>query len=294
MIDAARLLDHPAVGGSVFNPRSTSVPPTLWVEAGGSRLGCHVRRAHPDAGWVIYFHGNGELAADCDRSLGRLFDEVGVNVCFAEYRGYGASPGEPALAGMLGDGERIVAAIGVPAGRVVSFGRSLGSLYAIELARRLPGLAGLVIESGIAAVADLWPLDREAEAAGSGPGTAATALATHFDHRAKLGGYAGPLLILHAAGDELLDRSHPERLHAWGGGVDKRLVVFPHGNHNTILPANFVAYLAELQAFFHAVGLTAPGRSGIAETARCGKRLVRRLFGFGGNSWSGRTPWGRR
>ncbi len=76
MRDAASLLDHPAIGRRVFHPRSTTTLPTLLVDAGGQRLGCHLRRTHSGAGWVIYFHGNGELAADCDRYCGGLFDEA--------------------------------------------------------------------------------------------------------------------------------------------------------------------------------------------------------------------------
>ena len=257
MDDSASLLNHPAIGRRLFYPRSTRTPPTLWVEANGYRLGCHVRRPHPDAGWVVYFHGNGELAAGVDHFCGALFDGAGVNSCFVEYRGYGASNGEPTLAGMLGDGEQVVAALGVLPRRVAAFGRSLGSLYAIELAHRLPGLAGLVIESGIAAVAEVWPLDEEEAVVAERPGAVAAALATHFDQRSKLEGYTGRLLVLHAAGDYLVDRSHAERLHAWGAGDDKRLVVFPSGDHNTILPANEAAYAAALRAFFHEIGLSA-------------------------------------
>ena len=253
MNNEASLLDDPAVVRRVFHPRSTSIPPTLLVEADGYQLGCHIRHAHPDAGWVVYFHGNGELAADSDRYFGHLFEEASVNVCFAEYRGYGASSGEPSLAGMLGDGELVAAALGVPAGRMAAFGRSLGSLYAIDLAQRLPELAGLVIESGIAVVGELWQFDQEAEVAAA----TVTAMTACFDHRAKLGGYLGPLLVLHAAEDHLIDKSHAERLHAWGGGVDKRLVIFPRGNHNTILPVNLTQYVAELRNFFQRIGLTA-------------------------------------
>lgn len=260
MIDAAGILDLPVVGRRLFHPRGTSIPPTFWVESGGHRLGCHVRRVHRNAGWVVYFHGNGEIAAECDNHLSFVFDDAKVNVCFAEYRGYGASSGQPALAGMLGDGERIVSALGVPASRVAAFGRSLGSLYAIELACRLPGLAGLVIESGVAAIEDRWPLDQEAQAAGHAAGTATAALATHFDHRSKLGAFAGPLLVLHATGDHLLDRFHGERLHTWGGGSDKRLVMFPQGNHNTILSANLMQYMSELRDFFRRIGLQGEGR----------------------------------
>ncbi|MEO8662646.1 MAG: alpha/beta hydrolase [Bryobacteraceae bacterium] len=166
MFDIAKLLDLPVISRRVFYPRRMTVPPNLVVEGENYRLGCYVRRTQPDALWVVYFHGNGELAAESVEDCASLFTAAGVNVCFAEYRGYGTSDGEPALVGMLGDGEQVVAALGVPAERVVAFGRSLGSLYAIELARRLPSLRGLVLESGIASLTDLWPLVNEAKSLG--------------------------------------------------------------------------------------------------------------------------------
>ena len=198
---------------------------------------------------MIHFHGNGELAAESDRHFGPLFTTAGVNVCFIEYRGYGASGGEPALAAMLGDGERVVAALGVPVRKLIAFGRSLGSIYAIELARRLPALGGLVIESGIASVNHHWSLAREAGVIGCETAAIDAAVEAQFDHRAKLGAYPGRLLVLHAAADRLVVPSNAERLHAWGGGADKRLVVFPHGDHNSIFFANAPTYTAELHAF---------------------------------------------
>lgn len=98
-----------------FFPQTTTVPATLNVRSGSNVLGCHVLRNHPDAGWVVYFHGNSELAADCVDYCGDLFASAGVNDCFVEYRGYGQSDGEPALVAMLGDGEQVVRALGVPA-----------------------------------------------------------------------------------------------------------------------------------------------------------------------------------
>ena len=68
-------------------------------------------------------------------------------------------------------------------------------------------------------------------------------------------GYPGPLLVLHAAHDQHLDRTHADRLHAWGGGRDKRLVIFLQGNHNTILSANFQEYLREVTEFLNRVGV---------------------------------------
>ena len=253
-------LDHPAVGRRVFYPRSTTAVPTHLVDTGTARLGCHVRQTFPSAGTVVYFHGNGELASESDAFCGDLFTQARVNICFVEYRGYGASDGQAALVAMLGDGAKVVEALGLAPERVVAFGRSLGSLYAIELAHRFPQLGGLILESAIAAIPDLWPLDREAEEIGCGAAALTREIATHFDHQAKLGGYTGPQLVLHAAGDRHLDTTHAERLHAWGGGTEKRLVVFPHGNHNSILMANLPAYSTAVWTFLRDIGMTAlPG-----------------------------------
>jgi hypothetical protein len=68
------------------------------------------------------------------------------------------------------------------------------------------------------------------------------------------------LLVLHAEHDQFLDRSHAERLHAWGGGSDKRLVIFPTGNHNTILFANLEEYITEVKQFLERVGVARVAR----------------------------------
>lgn len=212
-------------------------------------MGCYVRRTDPAAGWVLHFHGNGETATECHDYRGDLFADAGVNVCFVEYRGYGWSDGVPALAAMLPDGADVMAALGVRAERVVAFGRSLGSLYAIELAHGLPGLGGLVLESGIAAPFEQWKFMTESDEIGCKVDEIEAAMATHFDHRAKLAGYAGPVLVLHAEQDRLVPKSNAERMHEWSGSKDKRLVLFPNGDHNTIFSQNAAAYTTELHAF---------------------------------------------
>lgn len=252
---AATLLDHPSVSARAFYPRRTHLEPNLVVDVGDAALACHLHRLHPRAGMVIHFHGNGELAAEYSADHADLFVDLGLNVCFAEYRGYGRSSGRPALAAMRGDGERVMRALDCDPRRTVAFGRSLGSLYAVELAARVPELAGIVIESGIATLPRRW-LEPEgwSELGGCGEQLAAEAAAT-FDQQRKLAGFRGAVLVLHAAGDHLLDRTHAERLHAWSGSAAKRLVVFPAGDHNTIFQANHAAYVRELSTYLNALGL---------------------------------------
>ena len=241
----------------MFFPRSASRKPTFIVDVGEARLGCYLRRQHAEAGTLLYFHGNGELAAEYDQHHAELFLGMGVNVCFAEYRGYGASTGAPALGAMLADGEKIVDALGTPPQRLVVFGRSLGSVYAIELARRLPGIAGVILESGIADLLENWPLTEDVDRLGCSESELRGEIEACFDHRKKLQGYGGRLLVLHTEHDQFLPPSHAERLHAWGAGGDKRLVVFPQGNHNSILFDNFLEYVQEVTRFL--------GRAGVAK-----------------------------
>lgn len=250
------IVDHPLISRQIFYPRPSDVESTLAVDVPGARLACFYHHRYANAGVLLHFHGNGEMAADYAEGYAEFFLRMGANVCFAEYRGYGGSTGVPALGAMLGDGERIVQALGVPPERVVAFGRSLGCVYAMELARRLPRLAGLILESGMADLLDdLTPPVDEADQLGCTAEELLAEIRTHFDFRAALEVYHGKLLVLHADQDAWIPRSHAERLHAWGGGSDKKLVIFPDGDHNTILFANVIEYVAEVTGFLRRAGI---------------------------------------
>ena len=151
------------------------------------------------------------------------------------------------MVAMLDDVEAIFDSLEVPAERTIAFGRSIGSLYAVELAKRRPQLGALALESAIAepferflAYADLDDTFITAE-------TLRSETKKHFDQRGKLEAYVGPLLILHAEDDQLVDVSHGKRLHQWGGGANKRLALLPRGGHNGLMSANLEAYFEQVR-----------------------------------------------
>lgn len=117
-----------------------------------------------------------------------------------------------------------------------------------------------MLESGIASINDIWPIPDDSENEGVGTGEILTAKATYFDHQAKLSKIQWPLLVLHAAGDQLVPKSHAERLYQWGGGTQKRLTILPNGNHNTIFTANLPSYVAELERFVQGICIGMPER----------------------------------
>jgi len=246
------VLNHPLITSGYFFPRKDPLPNPFWVDCDGARLSCHRDERHPDAFTLLHFHGNGETAGDYVNFLADAFLDMGVNVCFAEYRGYGASSGRPELAAMLDDTACIVKALGLPEEKIIVYGRSVGSIYAIECAARHPHIAGLIIESGIADPLERLLLRVSPTLLGVTLEELGNEVSRLLDHRRKLALYNGPLLIMHTEHDHIVDRSHADRMEAWSASTEKRKHIFGRGDHNTIFGANLPEYLDLVRAFITA------------------------------------------
>ncbi len=246
------LLNHRLISHRYFFPIVRPIRDPWIVEVPGARLACSRHITRHDAPTVLHFHGNGEVVADYLPWLPVLFADLGVNLVLAEYRGYGGSTGAPRLEEMLQDGPAIFDALGLPPERVVAFGRSVGSIYAMHLAAARPGLAGLIIESGIADVLERIQLRVTPEELGVPGGRLADEVAACLSPRTWLARNRGPSLFLHARHDDLVSVSHAERMHAWAHRPSS-LVIFDSGDHNTILAANRAAYLRALGVFLGAL-----------------------------------------
>ena len=244
--------DHDIITQRYFFPRRAAPPHPVMVEAGEATLACYLEDAGCD-GTVVHFHGNGEVVADYAGGLSGDLADMGVDAFFAEYRGYGGSTGTPRLGAMLEDVVPIREAVDAPDEKLVVFGRSIGSIYAIEFAARYPGVAGLVLESGIADVLERILLRASPEELGTTREELEAEFGALFDHEAKLGDYPGPALVLHTENDHLVDKTHGERLADWAG-ADAKLVMFERGDHNSIFHVNREAYLAEVAGFLEGVG----------------------------------------
>ncbi|MEM1347972.1 MAG: alpha/beta fold hydrolase [Myxococcota bacterium] len=247
--------DHPVVTQRYFFGRPKAPPNPVPVSLpSGDLLCCHLARCpDPDAPTVVFFHGNGEVVADYVPGHDALLNALGVHVFYAEYRGYGGSTGTPKLAAMLDDVVAIRDHLDLPARSLIAFGRSIGSIYAIELAHRTPGIGGLVLESGIADVLERILLRAEPRELGASIDELRAQAAQHFDHERKLCAIRSPLLVMHAIQDHLVDAGHARRNASWSADPSARLVLFERGDHNTIFAANRDAYLRELDAFFERV-----------------------------------------
>lgn len=228
------LLNHALISERYFSPRPGSCRELFWIDCGDVRLACFYRQVDTAAGTLVHFHGNGEIIDDYLDDFVDLVAQMGWNCLLVEYRGYGLSTGRPELGKMLADVPKAILALGQHPERMVFFGRSVGSIFALEAVARFPEAAGLVLESGIADLLERLLLRIDPQELGVGLAELEAVVNAHCNHQEKLRNYAGPVLVLHANRDSLVEVSHGERLYQWAAGK-KRLLRFARGDHNDVM-----------------------------------------------------------
>ena len=246
------LLDRPEILQYIFYPRRDWTPPPpeasdfmVPVEAGVS-ISCRFYPAATGSSCVLYFHGNGEVACEHDW-IARLYRREGIGLFVADYRGYGRSGGAPSFASMTADAHAICrffletvrsSGHGDP---LLLMGRSLGSHSAVELAFHYPeDFRGLIVESGSSNIASLLELFGLSSEELSRLGETVSARVRSI----KL-----PALVIHGEWDSLIPLDEAVTLYEQLGSQEKRLVVVPGADHNSVLAVGMEQYFAAVREF---------------------------------------------
>ena len=245
------ILDHPTLTARYFYPWPNRFDDPFYVQGDGFRLGCHYRHISDDLPTIIHFHGNGETVADYLGDFEDRITDLGANLLLAEYRGYGMSDREPGLVAMLDDVRLITEASGVPPEKIIFFGRSLGSLYAVHGVFLYPQAAGLIVESGLAEPLERILVRIEPQHIGATMDSLKEAVARHLNQKRKIASFRGRLLILHTQNDDLVSVSHAENLYEWAQ-EPKELLIFERGDHNNIMAVNTESYFRAVARFLSA------------------------------------------
>lgn len=254
--DVFSLLDHPAILGVIFYPRksfyrkpSGNAENHLIEVEKGINIGCRFYMKGLDGPSLLYFHGNGEIVDDYDL-LAPFYNEIGINLFVADYRGYGFSDGEPTISNMINDSHRIFKGFS----RIVEeygsrkslfvMGRSLGSIPAIEVVYHYQNeVQGLIIESGsannfryffsslIPSNHPIWSDDNK------------------FLNKVKLRSISKPTLIIHAEYDTLVPLEEGKELYKNSAAKDKRFLIIPNADHNDLVIAGKKQYFKAIEEF---------------------------------------------
>jgi alpha-beta hydrolase superfamily lysophospholipase len=251
------LLDHPQILRVLFHPRregmrllhSLDVRPVAVQVEPGLNVGGRLYPADPDDPAILYYHGNGEIAADYD-DIALLYTRMGITLLVMDYRGYGRSDGAPTAHNLLADAVTVFDAVGrvfedndlTPA-QLYVMGRSLGSAAAIETALHArEQLAGLIVESGFA--------DTFALLARLGVGVQdADEERDGFGNPAKMARITTRTLVIHGQADVLIPASNGQELYRRCAAPDKQLLLIPGGGHNDLMMVGMAEYFEAIRMF---------------------------------------------
>jgi alpha-beta hydrolase superfamily lysophospholipase len=198
--------------------------------------------------WILYFHGNGEVVSDYD-DIAPLYHRKNTNLVVADYRGYGLSGGSPSFSHLISDGRKVLEKVKVELAKrgfrkdLWVMGRSMGSVAALDLAYHFSDeVQGMIIESGFVSVTrlikhlglpaegiDLEPIEQE-----------------RIEMIRKI---STPALIIHGEVDSLVPLQEAKDLFAYLQGKQKKLVIIPNADHNSVMAFGLEQYFQSISEF---------------------------------------------
>lgn len=249
-------LDTPQILQYIYYPRRDHTHPPAGCETfnivvdqdNQVSIGCRFYFHNQDWPLLVYFHGNGEVAADYD-DIASFYLARGINLFVADFRGYGSSSGQPTIASQLSDAPRVFKrAVELMkergyAGRAYVMGRSMGSLSALEIVTQNPhGPAGLIIESGFCCISRLIKLFGLPADAGALEQVESRALE-------NIGQIKLPALVIHGDRDTLVPLEEGQLIYDHLASADKQLMIIPRATHNDIMFMDIRRYFGAIDDF---------------------------------------------
>lgn len=226
---------------SIFLPQPCSYAPSddhiALATPDGETL-CAAYLPNPAARFtILYSHGNAEDLGDVMPAMEALRQQ-GFAVFAYDYRGYGLSTGHPSVRGACSDVvtayRYLTATLGIPAGSIVPYGRSVGGGPAVHLAATHP-VGGLILQSAFTSAfvvvtrVPVFPFDR-------------------FRNLASLSRVHCPVLVMHGRRDGVIPFAHGVRLYN-RAPEPKRALWIDDVGHNSFPGHHADRYYAALREF---------------------------------------------
>ncbi|HZH14679.1 MAG TPA: alpha/beta hydrolase [Archangium sp.] len=245
-------VEHYTLPAEGDTPEETVAPeqiePVELVVDGQVRLGAAYVKAtqQPPRAYVLYFHG---ICCNLNQHIARPkgLANLGYDVLVFDYRGWGTSTDlEPTEPGLLEDSRAALAWLsaraGVPAERIVYYGRSFGSAVATQLASHVPP-AALVLESPFSSVQGLVRDSSNMDLPGGFFAEGS------WDTEGRVRSLQGvPLLLLHGTTDDFIRPEFSEHLYSVAR-EPKQLVLVEGADHDNLPQRMGVDYARTLGAF---------------------------------------------
>lgn len=259
---ALPLLEEPDIARVLFHPRredpaaipARGVQPVYFEVEPGLAVGGMLHASAATAPATLFFHGNGEIAAEY-AEIAKQYTDLGITFLVADYRGYGRSGGAPTAGALLADAVAVFDGLesvweehGLAPEGVYVMGRSLGTVCAIEIAsQRGDRLAGLIIESGFA---DTFSLVARL----GGDPRCGSEEEDGFRNAQKIESIEARTLVIHGEEDRIIPASEGKELYERSAAPDKHLELIPQSGHNDLFYFGFDQYFSAMRRFVKGEG----------------------------------------
>ena len=191
----------------------------------GTVLTTWYARRDPQKPVLLFFHGNSGQNARFAAPLLPLIRN-GYSIMMMEYRGFAESRGKINQENMYADATVAYDYLRNQGySQVIAFGYSMGCAAAVGLAdrRQVNGLILLAPFESMERMVSEMPLP-----------FARYILRDHYPSDEYIQSVYVPLLIFHGQKDRLIPYAHSERLYRLAGSQNKRLVLTPNDNHESL------------------------------------------------------------
>ena len=240
----------------IFLPQPASYqdgPDILKLRSTNGTLISALLLTHPAAEYTLLVsHGNAEDLGD-DRDWLEGLHRAGFNVFAYDYQGYGTSQGRPTEKGAYDDEtaayDYLTTNLKIAPGRIIIFGRSVGSGPAVHLAARRPA-AGLILQSPFVSAfrvltrVPLLPFDK-------------------FPNAKEISNVHCPLLIIHGVNDSVIGLWHGKKLFELAN-QPKHFVAVEGADHNDLDIVAGATYPKAVQKFAASLGQSSGIAPGVA------------------------------
>jgi len=249
------LVYSPSYLAADFQSLPSNVPSYSIEVEKGIRINCGFWVSHLGDPSILYFHGNGETVGTHDW-IAPFYNQKGLNLFVADYRGYGSSNGKPTVSNMIGDAHTIFKGFKEIINKeglnnsLFLMGRSLGSLPTIELAFNYQEeICGLIIESGTANnFRSQWTY------LGITGKEGILSEESLFLNKVKIQQVHKPTLVIHGEYDQLISVKEGEELYQNSGAKDKSILIIPGADHNDVMIVRQSLYFDTIEEFVNKYG----------------------------------------
>ncbi len=207
---------------------------------------------HPEAKTIVVFHASSEIVSDYLDLFAPEIDSMGYNILIAEYRGYSLSEGYASLINILEDLSIVINGSKVAHENIVVYGRSIGSIYAVNAVNRFKKIKGLIIDNGISDFYERLNKRVSPEDIDTTENKLRSEILKYFNIEKMMKAYKGNTLVLHSNEDRIIPWSHAKQIYSWAK-EPKLLKLFSEGEHNSLYETNRVEYFRTIKMFMESV-----------------------------------------